>query len=42
MGCMISSETLWSFVDILVALEAIINIYALIMLRKDVIEVNKT
>ena len=42
MGCMISSETLWSFVDILVALEAIINIYALIMLRKDVIEVGKT
>lgn len=38
LGCMISSTTLWTFVDILVALEAIINIYALIMLRKDVIE----
>lgn len=38
LGCMISSTTLWTFVDILVALEAIINIYALIILRKDVIE----
>ena len=38
LGCMISSTTLWTFVDILVALEAIINIYAIIMLRKDVIE----
>lgn len=38
LGCMISSTTLWTFVDILVALEAIINIYALIMLRKDIIE----
>ena len=36
MGCMISSTTIWAFVDILVAIEAIINIYALIMLRKDV------
>lgn len=36
-GCIISSETLWAFVDILVALEAIINIYALISLRKKVI-----
>lgn len=42
-GCMIASTTLWAFVDILVALEAIINIYALVMLRKDVIhEANKT
>lgn len=36
LGCMISSATLWSFVDILVAFEAIINIYAIFSLRKDV------
>lgn len=36
LGCMISSTTLWNFVDILVALEAIINIYAIFSLRKDV------
>lgn len=35
-GCLISSTYIWSFVDILVAIEAIINIYALILLRKDV------
>lgn len=38
LGCLISSEKLWSFVDILMALLAIINIYALISLRKDVKE----
>lgn len=36
LGCMTSSTTLWNFVDILVALEAIINIYAIFSLRKDV------
>lgn len=36
LGCLISSEKIWIFVDILVAIEAIINIYALILLRKDV------
>lgn len=36
LGCIISSEKLWSFVDILMSLLAIINIYALISLRKDV------
>lgn len=36
LGCTISSSILWSFVDILVALEAIINIYAIIKLRKKV------
>ena len=36
LGCMISSTTLWAFVDILVAFEAIINIYAIFSLRKDV------
>lgn len=35
-GCIIPSETLWSFVDILMALLAIINIYAIFSLRKDV------
>lgn len=38
LGCIISSEKLWSFVDILMAMLAIINIYALISLRKDVKE----
>lgn len=32
-GCLIKSSYIWLFVDILVALEAIINIYALIKLR---------
>lgn len=36
LGCLISSTTLWAFVDILVAVEAIINIYAIFSLRKDV------
>jgi AGCS family alanine or glycine:cation symporter len=36
-GCMISSTIIWLFVDIFVAFEAIINIYALLSLRKDVI-----
>lgn len=36
LGCIISSETLWSFVDILMALLAIINIYALFKLKRDV------
>ncbi|MBP3635784.1 MAG: alanine:cation symporter family protein [Bacilli bacterium] len=36
LGCMISSTTLWNFVDILVAFEAIINIYAIFSLRKEV------
>lgn len=35
-GCLIKASSIWLFVDILVALEAIINIYALFMLRKDV------
>lgn len=38
LGCFISSTTLWIFVDILVAIEAIINIYALIGLRHNVID----
>ena len=37
-GCLISSTMLWTIVDILVAIEALINIYALIKLRKDVNE----
>ena len=32
-GCLIKSSTIWLYVDILVALEAIINIYALYKLR---------
>ena len=36
LGCIIPSETLWSFVDILMALLAIINIYALFKLKRDV------
>lgn len=38
LGCIISSEKLWSFVDILMSLLAIINIYALISLRGNVKE----
>ena len=38
LGCILSSEKLWSFVDIMMALLAIINIYALISLRKNVKE----
>jgi len=37
LGCVIPSTFLWSLVDILVALLAFINIYALLKLRKDVI-----
>ena len=33
-GCIISSQLLWDIVDIMVAIEALINIYALISLRK--------
>ena len=33
-GCLIKSSTIWLYVDILVALEAIINIYALFKLRR--------
>ncbi|MBE6152161.1 MAG: alanine:cation symporter family protein [Firmicutes bacterium] len=36
LGCIIPSETLWSFVDILMAGIAIINIYALFKLKGDV------
>lgn len=36
LGCIIPSETLWSFVDILMAGLAIINIYALFKLKNDV------
>lgn len=36
LGCVLSSEKLWSFVDIMMSLLAIINIYALISLRKNV------
>ena len=38
LGCILSSEKLWSFVDIMMSLLAIINIYALISLRKNVKE----
>ena len=38
LGCVLSSEKLWSFVDIMMSLLAIINIYALISLRKNVKE----
>lgn len=37
MGCIISSQTLWNMVDILTAILAIINIYALLGLRKEII-----
>lgn len=40
-GCTISSSILWNVVDLLVSLEAIINIYALLSLRKNIIEVWK-
>lgn len=36
-GCLIKASSIWLFVDILVACEAIINIYALVKLRKRVI-----
>lgn len=43
LGCLIKSNTIWLFVDILVAIEAIINIYSIIMLRKNVeIRLNKS
>ena len=41
LGCTISSSILWNVVDLLVSLEAIINIYALLSLRKNIIEVGK-
>lgn len=36
LGCIVSSTFLWSFVDILMAILAIINIYALFKLKNDV------
>ncbi len=36
-GCIISSTTLWNFVDLLVAWLAIINICALVSLKKDIL-----
>jgi AGCS family alanine or glycine:cation symporter len=36
-GSIMSSTSLWGFVDILVAIIAIINLYSLILLRKDII-----
>lgn len=36
LGCVVSSTFLWSFVDILMAILAIINIYALFKLKDDV------
>lgn len=36
-GCIVSSTTLWNFVDLLVAWLAIINISALIALKKDIV-----
>lgn len=38
LGCIVPSETIWSFVDILMAMLAIINIYALFKLKGDVKE----
>lgn len=38
LGCILSSAFLWSFVDILMAFLAIINIYALFKLQDDVID----
>lgn len=38
LGCILSSTFLWSFVDILMAFLAIINIYALFKLKDDVID----
>lgn len=41
-GCIVSSDFLWSFVDIIVALLIIINIYSIMKLKNKVIEyVNK-
>ena len=37
LGCILSSTILWQIVDVLVALLAIFNIYALIGLREDVV-----
>lgn len=36
LGCIISAELLWKIIDLLVALLAIINIYALFSLREDI------
>lgn len=41
LGCILSSTFLWSFVDILMAFLAIINIYALFKLKDDVIDALK-
>lgn len=38
LGCILSSTILWKLVDILVALLAIINIYALIGLREEIVK----
>lgn len=38
LGCILSSTMLWNLVDILVALLAIINIYALVGLREDIVK----
>ena len=38
LGCILSSTTLWKLVDVLVALLAIINIYALFGLREDIVK----
>ena len=37
LGTIVSPTFLWSFVDILVAILAIINVFAILSLRKDVI-----
>jgi len=37
LGCIISSKILWNLVDLMVACQAFINIYALIKLRKEII-----
>lgn len=37
-GCLLSSTFLWNLVDVMVAILAFINIYALFSLRKDIIE----
>ncbi len=42
LGCIISSYFLWSFVDIIVAILIIINVYSIISLRKEILDyVNK-
>ena len=42
LGCIVSSHLLWSFVDIIVAILIIINVYSIITLRKEILDyVNK-